>query len=200
VTLGSAGYAILPRGTRVSPLPLAPPGEISFVGVPSLDHALSGEAYILGGNAVTGPGEQLPASVVTRVRTTNANTTVSLGGFLGVPVLSQPGSGVWNGRHVEFSGAAGPVDITVVDVSSAGGLVDWTIVAPGGVKAFDVPDLAALPNSDTSKPGPGLIHGAIDTTVNVARIEQFEYAHLRYGQLNAGPWAAYAYDSLGGVY
>jgi hypothetical protein len=194
MTLGASGYAILPRGTRTSPLPA--PGEIPFIGVPALDHAMAGEQYVLGGVAATGPQSQLPASVVTRVRTTNANTPVSLGGFLGVPVPSEPGSGVWNGTHVEFSGAAGPVDLSVIQVTSGSGLVTWTIAAPGGKKSFDVPDLSALPGPDPV----GLIRGAIETTVYVARIEGFQYGRVRNGELTSAPWSAYAYDNLGGVY
>ncbi|MBX3202077.1 MAG: IPT/TIG domain-containing protein [Labilithrix sp.] len=193
-TLGSAGYAILPRGTRATALP-APP-TIPFIGVPALDRAMAGERYVLGGVAATGPSLQLPASVVSRVRTSNANTPVALGGFLGVPVLGQPGSGVWNGRDVEVSGAVGPSDLAVINVASGSGLVTWTIVAPGGTTSFKVPDLAALPGPDPV----GLVPGAIATTVYVARIEQFQYGRLRSGHLNTGSWSAYAFDSLGGVY
>ncbi len=194
LTLGAAGYAILPRGERTTPLPT--PGEIPFIGVPALDKAASGEQYVLGGVASTGPTSQLPASVVTRVRTTNANTPVSLGGFLGVPVLGQPGSGAWSGTHVEFSGATGPADLSVMQVSSGMGLVVWTIVAPGGKTSFDVPDLSALPGPDPV----GLIRGEITTTVYVARIEDFDYARLRSGHLSTAPWSAYAFDSLRGAY
>jgi hypothetical protein len=193
-TLGSAGYAILPRGTRSSTLP--PPSEIPFVGVPALGNAMAGEQYVLGGVAATGYEQRLPASVVARVRTTNANGPVTLGGFIGVPVLGQPATGVWGGTHVEFTGATGPSDLSVVQIESGGGLVRWTIIAPGGRSSFDVPDLAALPGPDPV----GLVHGAIATTVYVARIEQFDYARLRFGQLNTGAWNAYAFDSLGGVY
>jgi hypothetical protein len=194
MTLGAAGYAILPRGERTTPLPA--PGEIPFIGVPALDKGMSGEQYVLGGTAATGPDSQLPASVVTRVRTTNANTPVSLGGFLGVPVLAHPGNGAWSGKHVEFSGATGPADLSVTQVSSGLGLVVWTIVAPGGKTTFDLPDLAALPGPDPV----GLIRGEISTTVYVARIEQFDYARLRSGQLTSGPWSAYAFDRLDGAY
>lgn len=193
-TLGSAGYAILPRGTRSTSLPA--PSSIPFVGVPSLDKAMTGEQYVLGGVAATGFEQKLPASVVGRVRTTNANTPVSLGGFLGVPVLGQPASGVWNGTHVEFSGATGPADISITQIVSGGGLVGWTVVAPASRNSFNVPDLALLPGPDPV----GLVHGAISTTVHVARIEQFDYGRLRYGQLTSSAWAAYAFDNLGGVY
>jgi hypothetical protein len=185
-------------GTRTTPLPA--PDQIPFVGVPSLDHALVGERYVLGGVAATGATQKLPASLVTRVNTTNANTPVSLGGFLGVPVLDQPGSGIWNGTHVSFGGATGPANLTVIHVISGGGLVDWAIVAPGGKSAFDLPDLSALTTESPDKPGPGMFRGQIDTTVYSARIEQFDYGTVRYGQLSSATWAAYAFDSLTGVY
>jgi hypothetical protein len=204
ITLGAAGYAILPRGTRTSPLPA--PDEIPFVGVPALDKALAGEQYVIGGFASTGPANQMPASYVSRVRTTNSTTPVSLGGFLGVPELTcknddgsprcQPGIGTWSGTHVEFAGASGPVDLSVMQVVSGGGLVSWTIVAPGGRTSFDVPDLAAI----ESEFPVGLVRGAITTTLSVARIEQFSYGRLRWGHLSSGPWSAYAQDSVGGVY
>lgn len=202
VTLGAAGYAILPRGTRTVPLPFD--ANLPFVGVPSLDRALAGEQYVLGAIAATGPDLQRPASSIARIRTANANTPVVVGGFLGVPVLGQPGAGTWAGdpvtksMHVSFGGAAGPVDLTVIDVSSGNGLVSWTIVAPGAKKDFDVPDLGAL---DPAPPKPvGLVHGAIGTTVYVARIDDFAYGKLRYGQLSPGAWNAHAVDAMSGAY
>jgi hypothetical protein len=138
--------------------------------------------------------------VVGRVNTSNANTPVSLGGFLGVPVLDQPGSGIWNGTHVSFGGTSGPSDLSVIHIKSYGADLDWMIVAPGGKTSFDVPDLSQLPIRDEAKPPLGAAKGPISTTVYVARIEQFQYAALRYGQLSSGPWAAYAFDSLYGAY
>lgn len=194
LTLGSAGYAILPRGEQTTVLPA--PGTIPFVGVPSLDHGIAGEQYVLGAVAATGANFLVPASVVSRVKTSNANDPVSLGGFLGVPVPVAPAGGAWNGTHVEFSGGAGPVDMSLVQVSSGSGLVTWTIAAPGGVTSFDVPDLAALPG-----PNPvGLVHGPITTTVQVARIDGFSYGNLRSGHLSSASWNAYAFDTKSGAY
>lgn len=194
LTMGPNAFAILPEAVRVVPLPA--PATIPFVGVPSLDHAIAGEQYVLGGVAATGAGLLRPASVVSRVRTTNANDPVTLGGFLGVPVLVEPAGGAWGGAHVQFSGGAGPVSLSVVQITSGGGLVTWTVVAPGGKTSFDVPDLAAVPGPDRY----GLVRGAITTTVYVARIDAFSYGRLRYGNLSAGTWTAHAFDSLDGAY
>jgi hypothetical protein len=194
VTLGAVGYAILPRALQVVTLPA--PATLPFVGVPSLDHALSGEQYVLGGVAATGADLQSPASLVSRIRTTNANDPVALGGFLGVPVLAEPATGSWGGTHVAFTGATGPVDLSVVQISSGDGLVAWTIAAPGGVASFDVPDLAALPGPDSL----GLRRGGITTSVHVARIDGFSYGRLRQGQLSSTSWNAHAFDALHGAY
>ncbi|HEY8073578.1 MAG TPA: hypothetical protein VIF62_05705, partial [Labilithrix sp.] len=173
-----------------------PPASMPFIGVPSLDHAMAGEQYVLGGVAATTSELLRPASVVSRVRTTDANSPVVLGGFLGVPVLGQPGTGVWDGTHVQFSGGAGPVDLTIVSVTSGAGLLSWTIVAPGLDTSFALPDLKAVPSPDSL----GLYTGEIVTYVYVARIDKFDYATLRYGNLSQGSWTAFAFDSLAGTY
>jgi hypothetical protein len=194
VTLGASGFAIFPNGSMIVPYPA--PATMPFVGVPSLDHAIAGEQYVLGGVAATGADLQEPASVVSRVRTTNANDPVVLGGFLGVPVLGEPAGGAWSGTHVAFTGASGPVDLAVVEITSGGGLVTWRIAAPGGVTSFDVPDLGAINSPDHI----GLLPGPISTSVHVARIEAFSYGRIRQGQLGSTSWNAHAFDTLSGAY
>lgn len=195
LTLGAAGYAIIPRGTRVAPLPA--PGEISFVGVPALDHGLANEQYVVGARATTGANDQPPISVVSRVRTTDANGPVSLGGFLQVPVISVPGASPWDGKHVSFTGSTDIADLSVISVSGDNGLLTWTIVAPKGVHDFDVPDLAAVKSKDALGLRKG---GSISTTVANARIDGFDYGRVRIGQLGANAWNAYAFDSVAGIY
>lgn len=194
VTLGASGFAILPGGSQTTLLPAT--GNTVFSYVPSLDNGLAGEQYVLSGIAATGASMQIPASVVSRIRTANANDPIALGGFLGVPVLAEPGVGAWGGRHVTFDGAEGPTDLTVLNVTSGSGLVTWTIVAPGKRRAFDVPDLAALPGPDAV----GLRRGAISSTLYTARIDGFDYGRVRYGQLSSGAWNAWSADARDGAY
>jgi len=192
-TLGPNEYALFPTNTKKALLPVQ--GNLVFGGVPALDGALSGESYVLGAMAVTGTASALPSSVVGRIKTTNADTPVTLSGFLSPPVHAEPGSGTWSGTQVKFS-ASGTYDLAVLDVDSGSGLVDWTIVAPAGKTAWGVPDLAALPSADPL----GLRRGAIQTTLSIARINGFSYAKLRYGHLGTGSWSAYANDRLSGSY
>lgn len=194
MTLGANAFALFPQATRTVPLPS--PATIPFVGVPSLDNAVTGERYVLSAVAATGPDLQFPASVISQVLTTETGASVGLGGFLGVPVPEEPSAGVWSGTHVAYGGAAGPVDLALVQVKSGNGLVTWTIVAPGGVTSFDLPDLSALPGPDPL----GLRPGPITTTFYVARIDGFSYGRVRQGQLSPRAFSAHAVDAVTGAY
>jgi hypothetical protein len=207
LTLGSAGYAILPSSNRVVPLPFS--GEIDFIGMPSLDKAIAGEQYVIGSVAATTADLARPASVVSRIRTTNSNTPIVIGGFLGVPVPISPGAGTWTpddtaqALPIKFDGASGSVDLTVVRIGSGGGLINWTIVAPGAKKDFTVPDISKIP--PLVEDGEvtwhyELVRGGIGTTVNVARVDDFKYEKLRLGQLSSASWSAYAIDAVNGAY
>lgn len=191
VTLGSSGFAIIPGASRVLPLPLT--GQLSIIGIPSLDNGLGGESYVVSAQAATGPSMQFPASIVSRVKTTDTSGPVSLGGFLAVPQISEPGSAPWGGTHVSFTGPP-MFDVSVTSIRSD--LVSWSIFGPPNGTAFDLPDLTAVPSADPI----GLRRGAITTTVYTARIDMFSYATARYGQLSSGAWNAYSVDARPGVY
>jgi IPT/TIG domain len=192
VSLGQSGFAIVPAGFQQAMLPVS--GNLGFFGLPALDGALAGEAYVVSASAVTGPSNGVPASVVSRVRTTDANAAVAIGGFLAVPVATEPSASTWGGTHVAFL-APGAWDLAVIDLSAGGGLVSWRIVAPAGRTSIDVPDLRCVPGDMLALPA-----GALDATIYVARLDGFSYGALRYGQLGSGAWSAYAFDSVHGTY
>jgi hypothetical protein len=191
IDLGATHFAILPQGTTMTLLPVA--GAVSFVGAPALDGTLAGAAYDLTAQAVTKSAGGLPLSIVTSVETTDANNPITIGGFLPIPGFGQPWSGAWTGTHVQFT-SSGPVDLNVLDVSSGNGLVTWRIVSPGGHSSFDVPDLTQVSGVV------GLVRGPIVATLSVARINQFAYGQVRYGQLKPAAWNAYAQDTVTGSY
>jgi hypothetical protein len=191
VSLGESRYAILPAGLSVSLLPLS--GTVDFIGVPALDGTLAGESYVVGAQAVTGVNWGVPASVVGHVRTTDTNQTVTLGGFLPIPVLNEPTTSQWGGTHVSLT-ASGAYDLVLLTITSGDGLVTWTIMAPNGSTDFSLPDLSSLPG------GMGLRQGPLDVAFAIARIDQFAYGELRMGQVSTGAWNAYAMDSRSSAY
>jgi hypothetical protein len=191
INVGSGQFALLPQGSSTALLPV--PKTISFVGMPSLDGTLAGAFYDLTGAAVSGPTGEQPQSVVTRIETSDANSPITMGGFFPIPSLVQPSNGRWNGTHVALQ-ASGPIDLVVVNVLSGNGLVSWQIVSPGSNRSFDLPDLTQVPGVAT------LVHGPITTTFSVARLDEFDYGQLRYGQLKTSAWSAYAQDTTAGSY
>ncbi len=195
VTLGSSGYALLPSGVATALLPST--GSLVFGGLPSLDHALAGESYVVSATAGTGPYLGYPLSVLAGVRTSDANNPVGLGGFLGVPTLGQPAALPWGGTHVTFTSPS-TFDLAVVSIDSGNGLVRWTIAVPTGRTDFALPDLSSY--GGLAGGSVGLVSGTIRTYVYVGRLDGFSYASLKLGNLNGGTWNAYAADTLEGSY
>lgn len=191
LALATGGYALLPQGTQTTLFPVF--GDVTFVGVPGLDQSLAGASYALTASAVTGTGHSDPASVVQAIQTTDANDPITIGGFLGVPTLAEPGVATWSGTHVTLQESTSP-DLAVVNVSSGGGLIEWQIVSPGSDLSFDLPDLTQVQGVDS------LVHGPISTRYDVARISGLDYGTLRTGQLQTSAWNAYAENNASGSY
>jgi hypothetical protein len=189
IQVGTEGYAPLPNGYLARDLPLA--GPIAFVGVPSLTGSLLGTSYIATARAVTGQAGGTPRSVVGQLSATDASQPVEISNFVQVPVLTVPApNSAWDGQGLAATRAAGgpAVDLFVYDIESAGGLIAWTVIAPGASEAFSLPDLNAL------SPDLGLSPGSLTITLSAARIKDFAYGTLRYRDTTQRGWAAYATD------
>lgn len=191
VQIQDQGFALLPTGTDEHSLPSA--GDFSFVGVPPLVGTLAGTKYVLGARAVTGPAQQQPLSVIGSFSATTTDLPLDLGGFVPLPVLTSPlKDSQWDLGALGFAAVAGArISLTVVDVLAGEGLYDWTIVAPGARRELKLPSLEKL------APGAALPTGSIEIATTLARIDSdFDYGALRYRQLSARGWNAYASDTL----
>jgi hypothetical protein len=189
IQVGSEGYAPLPNGFISRNLPLA--GPLSFVGVPTLTGSLLGTSYIATARAVTGQAGSAPRSVVGFVSATTTSEPLQVDQFIQVPVLTAPKpSSTWDGTGLGATRLAGgaPVDLFVYDVESGGGLINWTIVAPGSTTSFTLPDLKAVSAELALSSGP------LTITVNAARVPNFAYGTLRYRDIAQRGWASYATD------
>jgi hypothetical protein len=188
IRLGSDGYAILPQGQKTPLLPLG--GDVTFVGVPYLGGALTGSTYVASTRAVTGPGFGAPMSVIGGQQSTTTAFPLQMTGFVGVPVLVTPALNTsWDARHLEtqFGSGNAPIDLTVYDVSAMGGLQHWTVAAPGGSQAIELPDLSVYPDAD-------LASGAVTIGVYGAHIDGFDYKSLRYKNLSPAGMTAFSLD------
>jgi hypothetical protein len=187
VRLGTLGYVILPIGAQSTFLPATSP--LGFVGVPPLVGGLAGAEYILTAEAHTGAGRGLPRSVIASRVTSTPAAPISLGGFVNIPELTEPGrNATWNARDLQVDYAPGgkDADLTIVDIVNDGGLSTWMVVAPKGVTHVRLPDIGAL----------GVAAGPVTLNVTRASIDAFVYGSLRYGQLGTGSFRAYALDAF----
>jgi hypothetical protein len=195
VRLSEAGYALLPVSRQQRLLP----GESSFnfVGLPPLVGSLAGAQYVVFSEAVTGAGRTTPSSFGGLFATTDTSQTIVLESFVEVPVLEHPAPGTrWSGERLEVSWPAGgtPVDLVVFEIRSAGGLINWTVAAPGSSQAISLPNLKAI-----SRDG-ALAAGALSIRVTAASIEDFDYGSLRYRQLSPRGFDAFALDAFAASY
>ena len=193
LTLGPSSYAILPQGSKTITLPT--PATLSLVGIPALANAVALQGFVISANASTGRALAEPQSVISRLLTRQTNETIPLTGFLAVPVPVVPAAGSWSGNRITFTGS-GTADLHYIQVS--GSLTTWTIAAPGIAFDFPLPDLRLLPG-DPSANG-AMRPGSIQTRIYRARVDDFTYSRLRYGNFSAGTWSAYASDAVVGAF
>jgi hypothetical protein len=193
VRIGNEGYAVLP-GSRQGALLPADDG-LSFVGLPPLIGSLAGTQYVASARARTGLLEDWPHSDIAQLSINDSSATVQLDGFVEIPQLLEPPNGsTWDGHalHVAWVDDGPAIDLLLVELLSAGGLVTWRIVAPRPESAAEqtlaLPDLAAL------VPSAGLERGALQILISAAQLADFDYGQLSYGDLSPQGWRAFATD------
>lgn len=189
VAVGELGFVILPNAEKSGFLPGS--SKFSFVGLPPLVGALSGTNYVVAARAVTGKGEATPESVATELQTNTTSAPLTISGFVEIPSLNVPKNNtLWNDRDLSVSFKPGGVnvDLTVITMSSLGGLSNWTIAAPAGVGDIQLPALAVLDAKAALPSGP------LTVAVSLANIANFDYGSLRYRQLAERGWSAHATD------
>lgn len=188
VRIGNEGYAILPDTRRGAPLAVT--DSLEVIGLPPLIGSLQSSQYVATARASSGVSELLPESLLGPIASSNAAQTILLGNFVEIPRLVDPAPGAdWDGRslQIDWPSAGSNVDLLLIDVQSAGGLVTWRIVSPS-VRHIELPDLSALlPEAD-------LESGSLDVLVSTALLDNFDYGKLAYADLNATAWRASATD------
>jgi hypothetical protein len=187
VQIGGDGYALLPNTSHL--VPLASSINMNIVGLPGLDDTLAGTHFVSTASAVTGSNHGPPLSIVGKRVTSDASLVVPIDGFVQVPQLKIPApGGKFDGSHIEFQTAPGAtsIDVSVIRLAAAGGLVEWTVAVPPGKTSVQLPDIGSL--------GIGLNSGPVDISIYCGHIELFSYGSLLYRHLSSRGWDAYSYD------
>jgi hypothetical protein len=191
VQLAQGAFALLP--STLQNLPLASRTAASLVGLPALARELAGAGIVVDARATTGSSRDLPVSVVSGYRVASLDVRTSLGGFLPIPAFTGTPLAPFGASPIAFADAT-PCSLLVTRVSSGGGLVTWTIVAPGGATGVTLPSLAGLPSDHDLRPG------ALQTRLTCARVENFSYDRMRLGEGTEAAWSAFAARAYQGRY
>ncbi|HTM46741.1 MAG TPA: IPT/TIG domain-containing protein [Polyangiaceae bacterium] len=189
--IGTEGYAILPSNQKSALLPTS--SQLEFVGVPPLVGSLQNAQYVANAHAVTGLLGDLPESDIGPLAASTTANVLALKDFLEIPQLIAPApNGAWDARSISLDWVTGgpEVSLAVVDLQSAGGLVDWLVVSPMLHKEIQLPDLEAL------LPEGALPRGNVSILVNLAQLDDFDYGQLGYNDLATNSWRAAATDQF----
>jgi IPT/TIG domain-containing protein len=188
VQLAEGGFVVLPNTQLEASLPGS--GSFNLVGVPALVGDLEGSQYAVSARASTGLGSAWPLSVVPVTNARVANQPVAIGDFVPVPTLTlgTDDQVTWNRQlAVAWSATGRDVALVLYELTSGAGLITWSVVAPPNAGGFTLPDLSQLPEG-------GLLPGALDVSVSLASLPDFEYAALSTADLGRFAWEAYASD------
>ncbi|MCC6214024.1 MAG: IPT/TIG domain-containing protein [Polyangiaceae bacterium] len=191
IRLADQSFLVFPGSPVERSLPFT--GDVAFVGLPALTGQLAGATYVTTGSAATGANLGNPKSVNGSFAATTTSAPIPLAGFVEIPRVVRPAAGApWDAARVELDWAPGgaQVDLVVIDIQSAGGLLEWSITLPGHVRSLPLPDLDAL------GPELGLYPGTLTLSVAVAHIPGFVYGNLRYRDLTTRAWTAHARDTV----
>ena len=191
IELGPASYAILPGLQKTALAPMA--GNLSFVGLPSLEGALGTSRYVVSARVGTGTTLDLPLSVHPSLATNDPNRVLVLDDFVSAPIMTTPAPNEsWDGRTITiaFPEGAKPVDLILYEIGLGGGLVTWTVATPGDARSVTLPDLTVL-SSELGVP-----KGPVTIRVSAAKIRDFDYAQLQSRHLGRSGWNGYAIDEI----
>jgi hypothetical protein len=191
VQLAQGAFALLP--STLQNLPLASRTSASLVGLPALARDLAGAGIVVDARASTGSSRDLPVSVVSGYRIASLDVRTSLGGFLPIPAFSGSPLAAFGAAPIGFADTT-PCSLVVTRIASGGGLVTWTIVAPGGATGAALPSLSTLPRDHDLRPG------ALQGRLTCARIDGFSYDRMRLGEASEGAWGAFAARAYQGRY
>lgn len=188
VQMAEQGFLLLPNLSRERPLPGS--GSLDLVGLPALGRALAGAEYAVSVRAVTGSAQRPPYTVLPLLTAREASQALPVRSFVPVPTLSvgvTPAGSWTRALSVSWTDRGRSVDLVHYAISSGAGLITWSIIAPPGAPAVELPELGLLPEG-------GLLPGALDVVASLASVPELDYAQLELEQTRRAAWQAYAVD------
>lgn len=165
---------------------------LRFLAQPALEGALADGRYRVEAGWVTGDFGGQPYTRVVERGVRAVDDVVVMGGFLGVPQASAPAYGerLPDDRIFRWEADGPDPDLHLVMMTGADGNPAWRMFVPGHVREAPAPDLSSIPELED------LPVGTVSWRVFAISIPNFDFAELRYSDLNDLYWTRWAVDSF----
>jgi hypothetical protein len=161
-----------------------------FTGQPALFGTLSDGRYRVEAGWFTGDFDGQPYTVAVERGITSVDSSVRVGGFLGIPQPTAPRNGdrLPVDRVFRWTADGPDPSLHVVVIIGADGNPAWRMFVPGDVREAPAPDLSTIPGLQDMPPG------FITWAVFSITIPGFDFNEFRYADLNDFYWTRWAVD------
>ncbi|MEZ4339454.1 MAG: IPT/TIG domain-containing protein [Sandaracinaceae bacterium] len=161
-----------------------------FVSQPSLEGALADGRYRVEAGWFTGDFDGQPYSVAVENGVTAIDSTLVMGGYLGIPSPTAPAYGdrLPDDRILRWDADGAEPDLNIVIIVDATGNPAWRMFLPGDVREAPIPDLSSIEGLDDLNPG------FLTWAVFAVSIPGFDFDEFRYEYLNSRFWSRWAVD------
>ncbi len=168
--------------------------NIRFTAQPSLEGALSDGRYRVETGWFTGDLDDAPYTVRVETGVVSQDTTLRMGGFLGIPEPTAPAFGEAIPADRILRWEADPMapdpDLHLVVIIGADGNPAWRMFLPGNVREAPAPNLSSIEGLDD------VPSGFATWGVFAISIPGFNFDEFRYDDLNRAGWSAEALDAF----
>lgn len=161
-----------------------------FVSQPSLEGALRDGRYRVEAGWFTGDFDGQPYTVAVENGVTAIDSTLVMGGFVGIPQPTAPAFGdrIPADRILRWDADGAMPDLNIVLIVDPTGNPAWRMFLPGNVREAPIPDLSSIEGLDDINPG------FLTWAVFAISIPGFDFDEFRYEYLNDRFWSRWAVD------
>lgn len=165
---------------------------IRFVSQPALSGALADGRYRVETGWFTGDFDAPPYSIVAQTGITAVDSTLVMGGFLGIPQPTAPGNGelLPADRVLRWTADGAEPDLHMIIMLDPTGNPAWRMFVPGNVNEAPIPDLSSIDGLDDI--GSGFLAWAVFSI----SIPGFDFDELSYRHLNTRYWDAWSSETF----
>jgi hypothetical protein len=170
-----------------------------FVAQPSLEGALADGRYRIQAGWYTGErlpgagvGESFPYTAAVENGVTAVDSTLTIGGFLGIPQATSPAYGdrLPADRVLRWEADGPEPSFHYVTIQGADGNPAWSMFTPGDVREAPIPNLSSIEGIDDMPPG------YLSWAVFAVTVPGLDFDEISYSYLSTRYWTRWSLDAF----